>query len=209
MKVFKRILNIFLDIIILLIFIISICIIFINKKQSENKVPSLFNIVPSVVLTNSMSPTINPGDLIITKKINSTELKVGDVVTFYGKVNNERALITHRIVKIEEDTVTTRGDNHEVSIDNDTPMSVDNVLSVYSFRIPKVGYLINFIKTPLGFILLVIIPLIIYIIFLALKLFKAYLKKNEYKAIIEDPSEEIRNKIIDEYLKSMKRDEKL
>lgn len=204
MKIFKRILNISLDIIILLVFVISIVIIFINKKQNDNKVPSIFNIVPSVVLTNSMSPTINPGDLIITKKYNNSELNVGDIVTFYGKVNNEKALITHRIVKINEEEVITRGDNHDVSVDNDNPIGYDNIVSVYSFRIPKVGYLINFIKSPLGFILLVIVPLILYISLLIVKLFRAYLKKNELKTVIEDPSQEIKNRIIDEYLKSIK-----
>lgn len=55
------------------------------------------------------------GDLIFAKTFSEDEiddLKIGDVIVFVGKVNNETALITHRIVFITTDkkSVVTQGD---------------------------------------------------------------------------------------------------
>ncbi len=62
------------------------------------------------------------GDLIFAKTYNETEvvdLKIGDVIVFAGKVDGEKALITHRIVFISTDkkSVVTQGDYAAMEFD--------------------------------------------------------------------------------------------
>ena len=99
MKVVNVIKNIILDIIIVVL-VISIVLGFLNKDRPV----SVFNYYFFTVLTGSMQDTLNVGDNIISKKVDS--YKVGDIVT-YKKGNS---YVTHRIVKIDGDMVTTKGD---------------------------------------------------------------------------------------------------
>ena len=118
-KIFKLISNIiFITIIVVLLgyFIMRVT----NKVEIYN------------VKTGSMEDKIHVGDyiLIVRKK----EYQVGDVVTF---IRNE-GFITHRIVKMEGNRVTTKGDANN-TIDEDIPK--DNILG----KVIIVGGLLNII----------------------------------------------------------------
>ncbi|WP_457743080.1 signal peptidase I [Thermococcus sp.] len=69
-----------------------------------------------VILTNSMQPTINPGDLVIVKPVNPYKLHVGDIILYEVHLGNATYRITHRIVAIGYDQegrlyFITKGDN--------------------------------------------------------------------------------------------------
>ena len=71
-----------------------------------------------VILTNSMQPTINPGDLVVTKPVNPDELHVGDIILYEVHLGNATYRITHRIVAIKTDAngryyFVTKGDNRK------------------------------------------------------------------------------------------------
>lgn len=98
------------------------------------------------VLTGSMSPTINPGSLIIVKEIDDSEVKEGDVITFKGSSTSN--LTTHRVVEvIEKDKnikFQTKGDANNVL----DPMLIDGNLLVGKvvFDIPYMGKIMSFIN---------------------------------------------------------------
>ena len=87
--------------IILLIIMLPILIvngvILINSYMYPDKIPSFFGYKPFIVLSGSMEPTINTGDLAISKEIDTSTLKVGDIISFKIKDN---IVVTHRIVEI-------------------------------------------------------------------------------------------------------------
>lgn len=66
------------------------------------------------VLTTSMIPDVNQGNIIISKKVSFEEIKVGDVITF--EVGNGKFL-THRVYQIEEvngeKRLVTKGDSNK------------------------------------------------------------------------------------------------
>jgi signal peptidase len=68
------------------------------------------------VLTGSMRPAIQPGDLVITDPVPADELAVGEVIAFFPP--GESQAVLHRIVTLTVDdagtTVTTRGDANSV-----------------------------------------------------------------------------------------------
>ena len=69
-------------------------------------------------MMGSNPDSLNPGDLMFTKRVNSIdELQVGDVVAFKASVRDsagnmiEDQIVTHRITRIQNGEIWTRGDN--------------------------------------------------------------------------------------------------
>jgi signal peptidase len=115
-----------------------------------------------VVRSGSMSPVLEAGDLIFTKKTGSYEK--GDIVTFLPPDTNKKSeSVTHRIVETEQENgavaYTTKGDANQ-SIDG-SQISPDRVLGEYQFRIPLVGYPIGYAKTLPGLVVLIIVPAVV------------------------------------------------
>lgn len=110
-----------------------------------------------IVKSGSMVPKISTGSLIFIQKEN--EYKKDDIVTF-GSVNNPDTLITHRIVEVEEvdgnKVIRTKGDFNQIEDKDKSPYI--SIIGKYIFGIPYFGYVIDYAKTPVGVVLLVIVP---------------------------------------------------
>jgi len=107
------------------------------------------------VRTESMNPAIKMGDMIVTGPLNglfSGELQPGEVVTYI----RNKELITHRVVSVDGNTLLTKGDAMEES--DPWTVAMSDVSGAYLFKIPYGGYLANFIRTKLGWFLVVILP---------------------------------------------------
>jgi signal peptidase I len=112
------------------------------------------------VQTGSMKPTIKVGDIILVKEEDT--YSKGDVITYIDRTNNTNIAITHRIEDVNSDgTFVTKGDFNSV-IDVE-PVQTENIVGKYYFRIPLLGYPLNFVRTVPGFILLIVIPAVIII----------------------------------------------
>ncbi|MCA6213725.1 signal peptidase I [Thermococcus bergensis] len=118
-----------------------------------------------VVLSGSMQPLFNPGDVIVVERVNASSIAVGDVVAFRPPdAKDEKILVTHRVVEILVNEsgryFQTRGDNNE-DVD---PFLVpaENVVGKAIFSIPYLGYLTrhNHSRTArlLVYIFLIFIP---------------------------------------------------
>lgn len=107
-----------------------------------------------VVLTGSMSPAIPMGSIIYTRPAN--EYKVDDVVVFkQGNVT-----VTHRIVSLEDREgklfYQTKGDANNV-LDSEAILQKD-ILGKAILKANHIGTLVMYLKTPYGFISLIIFP---------------------------------------------------
>ncbi|WP_259678207.1 signal peptidase I [Arthrobacter oryzae] len=76
--------------------------------------PRFLNYQTSTMLTGSMSPGINPGDVVVSSKIPVSDLAVGDIITYSIPIDDHR-IETHRVTGISTDkagltSVTTKGD---------------------------------------------------------------------------------------------------
>ena len=114
-----------------------------------------------VVVTGSMEPKIPVGSIIYTK--NQLGYNVGDVIAF----KDEKDLtVTHRIINIgygkDGTKYQTKGDaNNAADI---TPVAKDRVIGKLYLLVPQVGLLMNYLKTPIGFVLLIVIPVTCFIL---------------------------------------------
>ena len=146
---------------ILFIVIMTISITIVYKSYSEpDKIPAVFGWKPFIVLSGSMEDSIMPGDLILTKEIDTLELKDGDVISFR---TNKYTVITHRIINIVEDEgerkYYTKGDNND-SADSNIVCN-DQIEGIYRYRIPKLGNIAIYLQKPIGIIICIAVPLII------------------------------------------------
>ncbi len=103
------------------------------------------------MLTASMSPQIDPGDVTIVTPLAVTEVTEGMVITYHIPIGDHQ-LITHRVVSVEHDTdgsvtVQTKGDANEAvdpwtaTLEGDTAYQVRAV-------VPEIGHVIHALRTP-------------------------------------------------------------
>ena len=135
--------------------------------RDEANVSSIAGFSPLVVKTDSMSPTFNADDLILIHTTDPSTLQVGDIVTFHTIINNEYALNTHRIADIAENngvrSYTTKGDNNAIA---DQHIIADgDIVGKYVTRVPGVGRLINFLSSSVGFLVVIVLPMLLFFVY--------------------------------------------
>ncbi len=112
----KKIISIIFKVIkaILIAFLIMILGIVLVQKVSNNKA-HIMGIGIYTVITESMLPTYEVGDMIFAVQVEENELKVGDDVVYQGEVDDFKGkVITHRIVEIDGKTIHTKGINNSI-----------------------------------------------------------------------------------------------
>lgn len=124
--------------------------------------PLAFGARPHTVLTGSMEPTIDAGDVVIDERISPTEAEVGDVVTFRDPEDQSR-LITHRVRSIRRAGshlwFVTQGDANNTT--QHWRIAADGELGRVAYTVPWVGRIAVLTHTPLGLGLLLVVPLLL------------------------------------------------
>ena len=128
--------------------------IIISPKLFKNFYP--FGIKTAIVLTGSMEPTLKINDFVIIKK--PKNIKVNDIISYDD--NGEKEVL-HRVVKIDGETITTKGDANNTE---DMPINVKQVTGVYIGRIKYLGNIIAFITRPIVFSVIIAIIMVIIIV---------------------------------------------
>ncbi len=110
------------------------------------------------VLTGSMKPAIQPGDLVLVHRVPTSEIKPGDIVT-YTSLANSRQTITHRVVSKQVidrlPTITAKGDANDRA---DAPIPTGRIVGRVAMTVPAAGYLLALLHNPIILLALVVIP---------------------------------------------------
>jgi signal peptidase I len=113
--------------------------------------PHLLGYRTMTMLTGSMAPQINPGDVVVSSPVSVDELAAGMVISYHIPVDDHR-VVTHRIVSVEHDTdgsvtVQTKGDANQTV---DPWKATLHGETAYQARavIPHLGYAIEALRTP-------------------------------------------------------------
>ena len=120
--------------------------------------PRVWGYQSYVIYGSSMEPTIKLGSLILTEPVDVEELQVRDIIAFRSPGNG--VTLTHRIVGIREEggrhyfqtkgDASTSGDPMEVRLEGEVHRLV--------YKLPYLGYFIDFANSPTGIILLIALP---------------------------------------------------
>lgn len=154
MKILKKLIHIKLAILVLLLLPLVVVTLITSKFDA-------FNIRSFVVATGSMEPTIPVGSIVYMKKTGSYIPQ--DIIAFENAAGQT---VTHRVIeKVQDKGVfyKTKGDANNTKDSELVPYS--SVVGEYLFFIPFVGSFIQFLKTPVGFGIYIILPSLIFIAF--------------------------------------------
>ena len=164
--------------IVALFFIIYVISGKIAQKNGNNPPFGLYT-----VISPSMTPNIEVYDVVFVQKANTNDLKVNDVITFYSaNAFFGNTPITHRIVEILDIPNTgtmfrVKGDaNENADYEKVIP---SNIIGKVLFKIPKLGRVQFFLASKKGWLLAILIPAVVILIYDILKLIKLIGIKNK------------------------------
>ena len=167
---------------------------------------NLFGIRFYIVLSDSMSPSennkndkvhFNAGDIVLIKNVkDATALQPGDVIAFISQNSDSFGqTITHMIREVRTSDngkveYVTYGTN--TGTDDEALVEPEYVLGKYAGKLPGVGHFFSFLKTTPGYIVCILVPFLLLILWQGVntvKLFKQY--KREQMADMQAEKDKI------------------
>lgn len=161
------------------LFIVLIVSIIFVQRISNNKVTvggySVFTII-----TESMVPKYQVGDMLLSKKIPTSEIKVGDDVVYMGKSGTfEGKIVTHRVVKIEkkgnELEFHTKGIANTIE---DPVVSENQIYGVVTTKLSILSLLSKLVNNIYGFYFIIFVPFAVMIFLEVIDIIHEKEKKN-------------------------------
>ena len=194
----KKFLKVLLRIFEVLLIIFTVCVMIftiVSVSTVEKDDRSILGYRMYIVLSDSMQDTFEVGDMIVSGPVDVNELKPGDIISFKSSdPSNYGTVVTHKIREIS----TTDGELSFVTYGTTTgandayPALASDVLGEYSFRLPKMGYVFEFLKTPLGYFTIIFIPFFLLLLVQGVRFFKLMARyKTEQREVLEKQKDEI------------------
>lgn len=158
------------------IFVLLVIFVILVQRIFNNQV-SIGSYRMFTVVTGSMEPVYNVGDVVISKEVDPSTIKKGDDVVYLGEKDDFKdKIVTHRVIKIEKKEgdyyFTTKGVANEYS---DPVISSDQIYGKVVYRPVVLSFLSGILNTRLGFYLLIFVP-VAFLIFLEIL---DYIKRKE------------------------------
>lgn len=143
---------------------------------------SIFGYKAYIVLSDSMSATdFDAGDLVLVKTVDPTTLAPGDIIAFTSQDEESYGqTVTHKIRSLTTDAsgnpaFVTYGTTTDT--DDPTPVTYPFIQGKYEFRLAKVGTFFQFLKTTQGYIVCILLPFLLLILYQGLncvRIFRMY-----------------------------------
>ncbi len=153
--------------VLLLVFAVFVMVFTVISVNTVGKADADFlGFKPNIVLSDSMQDTFAVGDLEISKKVDPATLAAGDIITFRSiDPANYGSVVTHKIREVTtyEGGLAFVTYGTTTGVDDAHPVPADRVLGKYVFRLPKMGYFFEFLKTPAGYVTLILLPFLVLI----------------------------------------------
>lgn len=152
----------FVKTIITLVLILMLAVILVQRFSSNNF--SIGGIRVFTIISNSMLPYYEPGDILILKEENPSNIKIGDNVTYMGKTGQVKGLVvTHKVVDKREENnkyyFTTKGTNNEIS---DPEIDESQIYGKVVYKTVLLSVLCKVMLKPAGYyILFMLVALVI------------------------------------------------
>ena len=160
-KTLKILKKVIVDLIIFVLCVIAIIVIwgFVQLNVQKKDYINIFGYSVFSTETGSMSPTMEKGDIVIIKI--GDEIREKDIITY----KKENVFITHRIEKINEDSIIAKGDRNNTE---DEPIKKDDIIG-------RVVFIINDVEvwkkvyTDINVIIPICITVILFILLVSYK----------------------------------------
>ena len=160
-KIFEIIKNIIINLIIFILGIIAIIAIWtsIQLNVQNKEYINIFGYSIFSTATGSMSPTIEKGDIVFVKI--GEQAKEKDIITY----KKDNVFITHRIIKIDGESIIAKGDNNNTQ---DKPITKDAILGKVVFTINNVE-IWKKVFSDMSVIIPIVITVVLFVILVSYK----------------------------------------
>lgn len=169
----KKMIAIVLTTLSIFIFIISITIMILGTAATRtNQLFYIgnysFSIVPSRSMEGELDDSLFPGDIVIIKKQEFNTIEEGDIIVFQGKINNQDALIIHRVVDIElNGELITQGDNQLTNPYPDSGSVLESEYQgTYHSKISFIRPVVILLFSSKGFVFMILFFIILFMLIL-------------------------------------------
>lgn len=155
-KIIKRIIKTFIFVI-LISFVLVVCL----QRFSDNKI-SFFKFRMFTVISGSMKPKYDIGDVLISKEKDYSKIKVGDTISYLGTKSDFRGkIITHEVIGINksDDGKFIFRAKGLANLVEDPSVTEEQIYGVVIYRSFILSSMYRIISTDIGFYLFIIIPL--------------------------------------------------
>ena len=195
----RKVLNTVINVILIVAIVVAVIATYVSfVSTSGNGVPNIFGLRLLSIQTDSMYPTIDPGDLVIATEVKdlsalrprivdkedpSKVIYEGDIITYWTVINGERVLNTHRIVNVYDGggylIFQTKGDNNTL----EDPLTVheSEVVGQYKAQIPGVGKVFDYLQTSTGFLLIIVLPVFLFFLYHLIQFFRVLFEYQNVK----------------------------
>lgn len=158
----QTVIGIVLCVILIPILILNISLI-VRSFADPDEVPSVGGYLPLIVLTDSMYPQIQSGDLIICHTAQPEDIQVGDVIAFFDPAGNGTSVVTHKVMEITQfgDGIAWVTQGIANNAPDFLPVPAENLVGVYQTRIAGLGNVVMFMQSTTGLIVCVVLPILL------------------------------------------------
>src|SRR3954466_1901584 len=113
--------------------------------------PHVFGYRTMTMLTGSMSPQIDPGDVVITTPLDVQDVTEGMIISYHIPIDDHR-VVTHRVVSVDHGadgavTVQTKGDANTAEDPWQATLQGDTAYQVRAV-VPEIGHAIQWLREP-------------------------------------------------------------
>lgn len=131
----------------------------------------LLGFQPFAVLSPSMTPKYEVGDLVYVLPTDPEKIEVGDVLTFIA--NAEGVVVTHRVVEMDRENgcFYTKGDANDSR--DGSPVVYENVVGVVKFSLPGLGYVSSYLSSDSGRYAVIAVALAVILLAILSELFRS------------------------------------
>lgn len=131
------------------------------QRLSNNKI-NIFGFGIYTIVSESMKPEYEIGDMFISKQVKKEDIKVGDDIVYLGKVDSYAdKVITHRVIRID-DKIYTKGTNNDLE---DPAIDYEQVYGKVAFRLTILSLFSKLMNNSVLFYIVVFVPFTLLIFF--------------------------------------------
>ena len=173
-----------------LIAVMFFTVVYVMVCNFRGKVASIGGYSVMKVVTGSMEPSIHVDDYILIKKVDVSELKVGDVITFLSDDPQIKDMPnSHRITEINEDgTFTVKGDANPT--EDVYKVRADRIIGRYVRKMRLFRFIGSFASSKKLLMILFILPTVCICIYESRSLFRIIRGTNEPQDETEQTQQE-------------------
>ena len=145
--------------------VVLILAVVLIQRFSNNNI-KVFGYSIYTIVSESMKPEYDIGDMIFVKNVDKQDIKLNDDIVYMGNIDSyDGKIITHRVIRIDNNQIVTKGINNPIE---DPPIKYDQVYGKVAFKLCILSTFSKLMNNNLMFYIIVFVPFTI-LIFLDLR----------------------------------------